>query len=112
LINTTGHELETVLVISGLEDWTWLESAKLTITIDNGIGEKIRKLTSIDLDSSFLSRVMEKKSMLGAAVLVVLLLLAVISGGILYYRRRRQLEESEPLTSGPSMSTLSSLDQK
>ena len=35
------HEMETSLEISDLEDWEWLESARLTISIDNGIPSKL-----------------------------------------------------------------------
>ena len=59
-----------------------------------------------------LSPVLEKKNLVGVAVMVVLLVLALVTGGILFYRRRLAQEEREPLTNGPSMSTLSSLDQK
>ena len=53
-----------------------------------------------------LSSVLEKKNMVGVAVMVVLLLLAIVTGGVLYYRRRHNQIEREPLTNGPSMSSL------
>ena len=53
-----------------------------------------------------LSLVLEKKNMVGVAVMVVFLLLAIVTGGVLYYRKRHNQIEREPLTNGPSMSSL------
>ena len=50
--------------------------------------------------------VLEKRNLAGLVFFVVLILLAAITGLVIYLRRKRLETEREPLTNGPSMSSL------
>ena len=49
---------------------------------------------------------LEKRNMVGGVVVLVLLLVLAITGGIIYQKKRQGQIEREPLTNGPSMSSL------
>ena len=50
--------------------------------------------------------VLEKKNLAGLIFFIVLILLAAVTGLVIYLRRRRGETEREPLTNGPSMTSL------
>ena len=50
--------------------------------------------------------VLEKRNLAGLVFFVLLILLAAVTGLVLYLRRKRGEIEREPLTNGPSMSSL------
>ena len=50
--------------------------------------------------------VLEKRNLAGLVFFVILILLAAITGLVIYLRRKRLETEREPLTNGPSMSSL------
>ena len=50
--------------------------------------------------------VLEKRNLAGLIFFIVLILLAAVTGLVIYLRKRRGEIEREPLTNGPSMSSL------
>ena len=51
-------------------------------------------------------QVLEKRNLAGLVFFVILILLAAITGLVIYLRRKRLETEREPLTNGPSMTSL------
>ena len=50
--------------------------------------------------------VLEKRNLAGLIFFVILILLAAVTGLLIYLRRKRMGAEREPLTNGPSMTSL------
>ena len=51
-------------------------------------------------------QVLEKRNLAGLVFFVILILLAAVTGLVIYLRRKRLETEREPLTNGPSMTSL------
>ena len=50
--------------------------------------------------------VLEKRNLAGLIFFVVLILLAAVTGLVIYLKRKRLETEREPLTNGPSITSL------